>query len=401
MGQLTTGRISLRRTGTYARAPVAGFVTALHNWLFAHGGGRIFDRDPEASRLLLASADAVGRDFNEATRYSGMVVARAPGFAQGWAELAAGTAYTGAELPGRARLQAFARARRYAERALALDPHVGLAFTALTYTEPGIGHWFARRALVDQGLALDPNSPELNVGRAVDLAQIGRLQDALGFNRHSFAIDHFLPAKIYVLANIEANVGDMDDARQHLARAEVQWPGHPWFAGLAFQFDLYWDDSAEAARLLDEGRLPWRRHVVDADRAFIAWRASPTLATNAAAASAIDKDGPRADLDQKAELVQQLAALGRIDEAYRMARLLPRDAPANFGSWFRDYLAPFRADPRFMLLARQQGWLAIWQLSGLWPDFCSDRSLRYDCRNPRTYATSWEPKAAPDFKKAI
>lgn len=30
MGQLTTGRISLRRTGTYAGAPVAGFVTALH-----------------------------------------------------------------------------------------------------------------------------------------------------------------------------------------------------------------------------------------------------------------------------------------------------------------------------------------------------------------------------------
>jgi hypothetical protein len=31
MEQLTTGRISLRRTGTYAGAPVAGFVTALHN----------------------------------------------------------------------------------------------------------------------------------------------------------------------------------------------------------------------------------------------------------------------------------------------------------------------------------------------------------------------------------
>ena len=30
MAQLTTGRISLRRTGTYAGAPVAGFVTALH-----------------------------------------------------------------------------------------------------------------------------------------------------------------------------------------------------------------------------------------------------------------------------------------------------------------------------------------------------------------------------------
>ncbi|WP_454887898.1 hypothetical protein [Sphingomonas oryzagri] len=35
MEQLTTGRISLRRTGTYAGAPVAGFVTALHSGLYS------------------------------------------------------------------------------------------------------------------------------------------------------------------------------------------------------------------------------------------------------------------------------------------------------------------------------------------------------------------------------
>ena len=37
MEQLTTGRISLRRTGTYAGAPVAGFVTALHTMAVFQG----------------------------------------------------------------------------------------------------------------------------------------------------------------------------------------------------------------------------------------------------------------------------------------------------------------------------------------------------------------------------
>lgn len=42
MEQLTTGRISLRRTGTYAGAPVAGFVTALHTSIrFGHPSGSL------------------------------------------------------------------------------------------------------------------------------------------------------------------------------------------------------------------------------------------------------------------------------------------------------------------------------------------------------------------------
>jgi hypothetical protein len=47
---------------------------------------------------------------------------------------------------------------------------------------------------------------------------------------------------------------------------------------------------------------------------------------------------------------------------------------------FRPYMAPLRASPRFMPLARRLGLVDIWRTSGLWPDFCTDPDAPYDCR---------------------
>jgi hypothetical protein len=47
---------------------------------------------------------------------------------------------------------------------------------------------------------------------------------------------------------------------------------------------------------------------------------------------------------------------------------------------FRNYLARFRADPRFMTLAAHRGLVSIWRASGRWPDFCVDHAVPYDCR---------------------
>ncbi len=57
MEQLTTGRISLRRTGTYAGAPVAGFVTALHSFESLAPG--FFD--VEGALFLSSKGDVLGR----------------------------------------------------------------------------------------------------------------------------------------------------------------------------------------------------------------------------------------------------------------------------------------------------------------------------------------------------
>lgn len=346
---------------------------------------RMWQHDPDTARLLLATCDAVGTDFSEARRYAAQVVARAPDFARGWSEYAAGTVASEDTAPGPARDVADAETRAYARRAIALDPHQGLAYAAFVWSIHGLDHWFERYAVESKGLALDPGEPEINAARAGELMDIGRLQDALGFMRRSYAADHFLPGKVQMLVDLDADSGNLDDARAMLRRGEMMWPHHPWFDALAYRLALHRGRPADALRLLNDGAADESAPKDAADRAFIAWRAAPSPATKAAAIRTVDaavaQDGPSVDA------VQTLAALGAIDAAYRLAERLPRFTDAG-GSWYRDYLAPFRDDPRFMTLAARLGLAQIWRRSGLWPDFCTDPGLRYDCKSAADRALS-------------
>jgi hypothetical protein len=78
-----------------------------------------------------------------------------------------------------------------------------------------------------------------------------------------------------------------------------------------------------------------------------------------------------------------LSSLGYVDDA---AALSARYDPAALPS--RDFnlllFAPsmdaLRRDPRFMQMAAKIGLAKYWRESGHWPDFCSDRTLPYDCK---------------------
>jgi len=346
---------------------------------------RMWQHDPDTARLLLATCDSVGTDFSEAKRYAAQVVARAPGFARGWSEYAASTVASEDTAPGPARNIADADARAYARRAVALDPHQGLAYAAFAWSLHGFDHWFERYAVEAKGLAFDPNEPEINAARAGELMDIGRLQDALGFMRRSYAADHFLPGKVQMLVDLDADSGQLEGARIMLKRGEMMWPHHPWFDALGYQLALHWGRPADALHLLNEGAVDESAPEEAADRAFIAWRAAPSPMTKAVAIRATDaavaQDGANVNA------VQTLAALGAIDAAYELADRLPRFTDAG-GSWYRDYLAPFRADPRFMPLAARLGLAQIWRRSGLWPDFCAAPGLHYDCKSAADRALS-------------
>ena len=377
-------------SGTYDRPPgeagamidQLGLQVAreLH-FAFANGRNALFDHDPEAIRLSLAAGDAVGRDFGEAARYSTQLLVRAPGFARGWAESAVNAVEAAQDLPERARATVDTAADVDARRAIAIDSHQGLAYFALVESRSGLAQWSQREQIISRGLAEDPASPELNVARADDLATIGRIQEAVGYAQRAFALDHFLPGKVAVLARMYMDVGDVDAARAMIARGRRMWPGQRWPDALAFELAMYWGDPAEARTLLDAGRLPWRQPRREADLAFLAWRTAPSEATATDAARAIQATGRR--VGAEAELVQQLAALGRINAAYSLAATLPSVSEGD-SRWYRDYLAPFRADPRFMIFAAKQGVASIWRSTGLWPDFCTDQALRYRCIVPAT-----------------
>jgi hypothetical protein len=346
------------------------------HFAFANGRDAIFDRDREAIRLSLAAGEAVGRDFGEAARYSAEILTREPHFARGWAELAINTLEAAEDLPERARTRAEHTAAADAQHALAIDPHQGLAYFAMAESRHGLAQWEKREQIVSLGLNADRNSPELNITRADDFAAVGRLQEAVGYARRAYALDHFMPGKVAVLAGLEMDVGNLGVAHDLIKRGRTMWPDQHWPDALALTLALYWGDPAEARALLDTGKLPWRRASREADIAFLAWRRTRSATAATAAARAIEAVAHRNGAT--AELVQQLAMLGRTDEAYRLAGVLPPATSAD-SHWYRDYLSSFRADPRFMAFAARQGIALVWQNSGSWPDFCADKALHYRC----------------------
>ena len=83
-----------------------------------------------------------------------------------------------------------------------------------------------------------------------------------------------------------------------------------------------------------------------------------------------------------ATLVQTLATFGRTEEALRI--LVDFDHPEYDGyqsePFFRPALRAVRRDPRFMQAMANMGLAHFWKRSGLWPDFCFEADLPYDCK---------------------
>jgi hypothetical protein len=57
-----------------------------------------------------------------------------------------------------------------------------------------------------------------------------------------------------------------------------------------------------------------------------------------------------------------------------------QDLQAVADVYFRPSLKKFRADPRFMIIAKRAGLIDYWRKTGHWPDFCSEPGLLYDCK---------------------
>ena len=80
-------------------------------------------------------------------------------------------------------------------------------------------------------------------------------------------------------------------------------------------------------------------------------------------------------------LIQALGEFGRDDQIYDA---IMKWHGANIESinypLFRPTLRRFRRDARFMTVAKRFRLVDYWRKSGVWPDFCRDPDLPYDCK---------------------
>lgn len=353
--------------------------------------------DIETMRLYLGACEFWHTDAFEAARRFEQVVKRRPDFARAWGHLAAQTALFTYGLPLAERPRSFAKAEALALHTLSLDPREGGALTARIFARPGIDKWMQRAALLRDELAIRDDSPHLHGRKAVDLQMVGRNREALPEFRRARMSDPFSPAYARYLADALAFGGEPDEAASVLRQARQVWPNVDLLAWEQFEIAVRLGDTATARSLFDEAMsgadMPAERRAIW--MLMIRARAEPTAGNIAAAKTAIV--GARMKvLEDFWELIQHLVMLGDIDGAFALAdraRGLPQEGRiVSENVLFRDFLAPFRADPRFMTLAARRGLVAIWQQTGTWPDFCQEPTLPYDCKAEAARALSRNPR---------
>ena len=344
---------------------------------YAEGRRPYFDSDREFARLSLAHCDHLGGGAQEAVRLDSQIVQRAPRFARGWSEYAIDSAFAADELPPLLQVAGEHRAVALARHALALDPHQGLAYTAIGVAMNGIAPWAELERLARRAIAADPKSPEAHNWHSGLLAGMGRLQSGLDEARLSYQYDHFLPGKVDQLVRINIASGNLDDAQDEIAQGRRDFPGNPWWDRDAVLLGLAGRSPAQALALLSAGKVRMDAPRQRALAAFLRWRITPGAASRAAAISAIDTTP--ADRDLMSDEVDLLAVLGEMDKAYALAARLPASTSPD-PRWFMPGLAKFRADARFMPLAARFGLAQIWLTTGLWPDFCTQETSVQSCK---------------------
>lgn len=345
------------------------------------------DFDAQTLQLYLGACDQKYGNWAEAAKLLEQVVARRPDFAHGWAMLAAGTSTAAYFRPSQAD-ELHRQALVHASHAIALDPSDGEAYFAQADAMPGIAHWAQRIAILAAGHAADPANASVNGSIGNELAKVGRWHEAIAAVQRAVDAEPFSPVHISALARLIAFGRSAESAEAALAVGRARFPLVGYFARTEFRVSALLGGPRRADAMLSDPRyrLTSSPAMTAAWKALIRARTEPTPANVELAVQAI-----RADTERPADLlpsIQKLMALNRVEDAYALAARLDEHADGPQDVLFSKLMAPFRADPRFMSVAARLGLVAIWQQTDQWPDFCTDKTLAYDCRTEAARAVS-------------
>ena len=324
---------------------------------------------------------------------------QAPKFAPGWANLALveSQSFPGTPPPEQPALRKklidhLARARR-------LGPDLPATIATVANFHPNDGAK-AEHALkvIDAGLEKQPDSALLHDLRVMYLRNVGRLNEAVVAAQRAIALNPLSPAFRDSYITALAYSGRIDTAYRELAEAESIWPGSTVLGEARYRLDLRYGDPKAAMRLLRErGSGDLRPVPMDtAWQAFLEARLNPSPANVEKVLSDFRARFRRDAADVQGYL-QALGTFGRVNEAYVVVEsaLALDSLLSSTGILFRQHMRRIRNDPRFIALAAKLGLLAYWEKTGIWPDFCSEPQLPYDCKAQAAKLTPEQRRIAP------
>ena len=343
------------------------------------------ERQPNQEVLgLFLSACAADVGGEQAASLFRQITAKAPDLGAGWAGLAFVESEMIWDLPPGEQRAALDSARKH----LALARRFNSTFPAGYVAEANLqlfqtndpGRYLA---VLDRGLATDPDSGLLHGAKSGGLRAVGRTGDGVAEARQAVDLNPVSAGVQGALIEALAVAGRTKEAFDQLDRADRTWPGSETFASTRFSLNLrYGDPNAALLYLRDHGSGSVAGSAADEAWArFLEARMNPTPAKIATALEAFRLRNASGNAPITG-YIQALGTFGHVDEVYALLAKpdLLRKLPLATEVLFRAHMKSVRNDPRFMALSKQLGLVDYWQTSGHWPDFCNEPRLPYNCK---------------------
>ena len=312
------------------------------------------------------------------------VVDRAPNFANARGMVAQALALASLSLSGPEAAELRRRARAEAERAIRTDPTTAEgAYDALFFLARGEAPLDIARAEDAwlTGLSRMPNS----VGGLMRLCELlldaGRAKAALPYCEHAAALRPLGAAWGYRYARALAATGQTERADRAIDREVRLHPQHWWIRQARFRMKAFIGPPDDALALLGDPTQPpaFTAEETEALEAFLQARMSDAPRDVERAVMKLRQVGQRGQLNG-AIVLEALVVLHKLDDAFEFAARGPQNLGAQQGGWLFDPgMEPAQRDPRFWPLAARTGLLRYWRTRGVWPDFCSEPGLSFDC----------------------
>ncbi len=229
--------------------------------------------------------------------------------------------------------------------------------------------------LLDLAVEKNPNDAFALTARSNNLIQLGRLRDAVTDARRAQQLRPFSLRAQEAYISALTYSGQIDEAKQELAKAEALFPGATNIEQARYRLNLRYGSAEDALE-----HQPPGVQLFPSQEAFLKARINPTPAN---IGTAIEATRKRLDGSSTAsgDYVQVVAAFGRSDGLVTFLLTLPSNYQTGFaGVLFRPAFHELWRDPRAMQVAARFRFLEYWQSSGHWPDFCSWPDLPYDCK---------------------
>jgi TolB-like protein len=353
-------------------------------------------RDVEAYDLYMQGLSLLSRlsaaNEERAIDYFQRALTRDPGFARAHAMIAEAHMYW-ATLGGKDQAEHHQAAERAARQALALDPNLANAHTALSGIYQGRLQLLEMANHLSAALTLAPNSGDIRMVAMIDTYGTGRLRGALEEASKGYELAPANATVVAILAYAHSLVGDDAAALKYASAArDLGLPRGVYpLADVALMSALRNRHYAEATAIVEATADPADADEVRAAqvlRRVFAALADPAQRRSALAAAPITAlvPGGLKKLGPCLTGAVSYVLLDALDTAYESVdRCLDQLAPGATHhvaalelSWWMPEFRSFRADPRFQAFVSRMGLMEYWQEYGP-PDDCDLKDGKLRC----------------------